>query len=284
MGTSDTESRRSDDQNGSPLAIPTCPRGSPVMTLRALRRPLIGFGGRTRRGRLLAVASSIGVLVLSAAVGLQISLALFTSSGAPGAILGTKAIFPGERVTPAFIVGDASGGGAPIDRSSQLGFSADGRTFTSSAWSTSFASSRYLDFDLNASLPGFLAVTSAAFELDFSSAAAGSTACYYFEVRRISTGAVLGAFGSSGAPSACVTGTALTLSTTSVASSVISTDTLNDLRIRVLGTDSGSNGMVLDRATVSGATAFASFTLYPVRFSDAADTTATVAPWELAGP
>jgi hypothetical protein len=40
--------------------------------------------------------------------------------------------------------------------------------------------------------------------------------------------------------------------------------------------------MVLDQATVSGATDFATYTLYPVRFSDAADGTATVARWELA--
>jgi hypothetical protein len=76
----------------------------------------------------------------------------------------------------------------------------------------------------------------------------------------------------------------LSLSTTSIASVAASTDILNDLRIRVLGDDSGSNGMVLDRATVSGATNYGSYTLYPVRFSDAADTTASVAPWELAGP
>jgi hypothetical protein len=254
------------------------------MTIRTLRRPSIGTTGRARRGRLLAVATSIGILVLSAGFGLQSSWALFTGSGAPGAGLGTKAIFPGERVTPAFIVGDASGGGAPIDRSSQLGFSADGRTFLSSAWSTAFSSSRYLDFDLNASLPGGVAVSSSVFELTLASAAGGATACFYFEVRRISSGAVLGTYGSSGTPTSCVTGTTLTLSATSIASIVTSTDILNDLRIRVLGRDSGLNGMVLDRATVSGATAYASYTLYPVRFSDAADTTASTAAWELAGP
>jgi hypothetical protein len=262
--------------------VPTGRDRAIVVTIRSLRRPSIGF--TDRRGRLVAVAASIGILVMSAGVGLQASLALFTSSGSGTSFIGAKAIFPGERITPAFIVGDASGGGAPVDRSSQLGFSADGLTFTSSAWSTSYSGSRYLDFDLNASLPGGLAVPTASFELSFSSATAGATACYYFEVRQISTGTVLGTYGSSGSPIACVTGTTLSLSTTSIASVAISTDVLNDLRIRVLGDDSGSNGMVLDRATVSGASDFASYTLFPVRYSDAADSTPIVARWELAGP
>jgi hypothetical protein len=253
-----------------------------AMTIRTLRRPSIGLSGR--RGRSLAVLASIATLVLGAGVGLQASMALFTASDSGIGVIGAKAIFPGERITPAFVVGDASAGGASVDRSSQLGFSADGRTFTSSAWSSTFSGGRYLDFDLNASLPGGLAVPTASFELSFSSAAAGATACYYFEVRRISTGAVLGTYGNSGSPIACVAGTTLSVSTTSIASAVVSTNTLNDLRVRVLGDDSGSNGMVLDQATVSGATNFASYTLYPVRFSDAADTTASVSVWELAGP
>ncbi len=237
-----------------------------------------------RRGRVLAVVVSIVILVASAGAALQTSMALFSASGNGSGLLGTKAIFPGERVTPPFSVSDASGGGAAVDRSTPLGFSADGLTFTSSAWSTAFTSTRYLDFDFNAPLPAGVAVSSVSFELRFASVAAGSTACYSFEVRRISTGAVLGTFGSSGSPTACVTGTTLTLSTASIASVATSTAILDDLRIRVLGRDSGSNGMVLDRATVSGATPYASFTLDPVRFVDAADTTANTAPWELAAP
>lgn len=263
-----------------------------VTTRDPVWHPLFGrlrrLGGaglfHTRRGRVLAVLLSVSVLALSGAVGLQASLALFSDLHAGTGDFGSKAIFPGERVAPAFIVGDASGGGAPVDRSSQFGFSADGRTVTSSAWSTAYAAGRYLDFDLNASLPAGLAVSTASIELRFSSAAAGATACYYLEVRRMSTGAVLGTYGSSGSPIACVTGTTLALSTTSIVSSVGSTDVLNDLRVRVLGKDSGSNGMVIDRATVSGSTAYATYTLYPVKYTDTADTTPDVIPWELAGP
>ena len=40
-----------------------------------------------------------------------------------------------------------------------------------------------------------------------STGGAGSgNACFYFEVRRASTGAVLGTYGSSGSPVACSTG------------------------------------------------------------------------------
>jgi hypothetical protein len=222
--------------------------------------------------------------LISVGVGTASSLALFTDSNDTEAVLGTKAIFPGERVTPAFSVSDASAGDAPVDRSSALGFGGDGLTVTSNPWSSAFASGRYLDFDLNASLPGGLAAFTANFELRFGSADAGSTACYYLEIRRASTGALLDTYGSSGNPLDCVTGTSLTLSTTAIDATVASTDDLNDLRIRVLGADSGSDGMVIDRATVSGSTALATFTLYPVRYTDAADGTPRTSVWELAGP
>ena len=160
------------------------PSGWPIVVVHRVRRPALGLLRNGRRGRLLAVVSSIAVLVLSSMVGLTASLAVFTDTGAPGAVLGTKAIFPGQRVTPAFTVGDASGGGAVVDRSSPLGYAADGRTVTSSAWLTGFSGARYLDFDMNASLPGGLAVSAASFEFRFASAGGGS-ACAYFEVRRI---------------------------------------------------------------------------------------------------
>ncbi|MEP6640191.1 MAG: hypothetical protein ABJC39_12650 [Chloroflexota bacterium] len=223
-------------------------------------------------------------LLMTAGVSLQASGAIFSDSTPGTGDFGAKAIFPGQRVTPAFIVDDASGGGAPVDRSSESGFSGDGRTYTSGNWSAAFATSRYLDVDMNAPLPGGLSVSSATFEFGFSSSTPGSTACYSFEVRRISTGAVLGAFGTASSPIACVTGTGSSLSATSIASTVITTDTLNDLRIRVLAADTASGGIVIDRATVSGATAYANFTLYPVRLWDAADTTVSMSPWGLAGP
>ena len=73
------------------------------------------------------------------------------------------------------------------------------------------------------------------------------------------------------------------MNTTSIGSIVTSTDLLNDLRIAGIGTQTGSSGMVIDRATVSGSTSFATYTLYPVRYTDAADATADSFAWGLAG-
>jgi hypothetical protein len=250
---------------------------------RVVRRPRLKIL-HGRPGQLLSLGVAIATLVISVSVAASSSLALFTDSNGTGAILGTKAIFPGERLTPAFSVADSSAGGAPVDRSSELAFSNDGLTLTSSPWSSAFSSGRHLDFDLNASLPGGLAASGVTFELRFASAGAGATSCYYLEIRLISTNALLDTYGSSGSPLDCVTGTSLTLSTDSIAPTVATTDVLNDLRVRVVGADSGSNGMVIDRATVSGSTAFAPFTLYPVRYTDAADGTPSTSVWELAGP
>ena len=91
---------------------------------------------RGRRGQLLSLVVAVAALVISVGIGTASSLALFTDSNDTGAALGTKAIFPGERVTPAFSVADSSAGGSAVDRSSQLAFSGDGRTVTSSAWSS----------------------------------------------------------------------------------------------------------------------------------------------------
>ena len=74
-----------------------------------------------RRGRVVAVVVSIVILAASAGAALQTSMALFSASGNGSGLLGTKAIFPGERVTPPFSVSDASGGGAAVDRSAPLG-------------------------------------------------------------------------------------------------------------------------------------------------------------------
>jgi hypothetical protein len=232
----------------------------------------------------VAVVASTGALALGLGVAFSSSLALFAGGTSTTGTLGTKAIFPGERVTPAFQVGDASAGGAPIDRSSELAFGADGRTLATTPWSTVFTAARYLEFDLNASLPGALDVSTATFEVRFSSVSAASTTCFYFEVRVRSTDALLGTYGSSGSPIDCVTGTTLMLSTTSIASSISSTDQLNDLRIRLLGRDSGGHGMDLDRATVSGTTPHVPYTLYTTRFVDAADTTPSATSWALALP
>ena len=221
---------------------------------------------------------AIAVLVSVAAATVGLSLAIFTAQQDGESVIGTKALVPGERVTPAFQVGDASSG-TEVDRSSSFAFSGDSLTATTSAWSSAFASDRYLEFDLNDSLASGVAVSASTFNLRLASSGAGE-ACYFFEVRRISTGALLGTHGSSGSPVGCVTGTT-SGSFSTATPSLATTSIANDLRIRIFGRESGNAPMVIDLATVAGTTLNQSFTLYPVLFRDAADTTVESVPWGL---
>ncbi len=236
---------------------------------------------RTRRLTAAMVICAIAIFVCLSVAAIGVSLAVFAAQEEQQAVFGSKALFPGERVTPAFEVGDSSSG-TEIDRSSPFAFASDGLTATTSAWSIAFAADRYLEFDLNDSLASGVPIASASFDFRFASAGAGQ-ACYYFEVRRISTGAVLGAYGSSGSPIGCVTGSTLTSFSTAV-SAVGTTSIANDLRVRLFGRETGSAAMVIDLATTGGSTAYQAFTLYPVLFRDAADTTPESIPWGLAAP
>jgi hypothetical protein len=221
------------------------------------------------------------MLVSIAVAGVGLSLAVFATQAEQPAVFGSRTLFPGERVTPAFQVGDASSG-VETDRSSAFAVAGDGLTTTTSAWSTTFATDRYLEFDVNASLAPAVAISAASFDFAFASSGVGQ-ACFYFEVRRISTGAVIGTHGSSGSPVGCVTGTTLTSFSTPLAS-IATTTVANDLRVRLFGRESGAAATVIDRATVTGSTAYQSFTLYPVMFRDAADTTVDAVPWGLGAP
>lgn len=236
---------------------------------------------RARPARLIAFGLA-AALAAGGALGVRSSLALFVDVEATTASFDSQEIFSDERVTPAFEVEDRSAAG-PVDGSSALAFEADGRTVTTSTWSTAFASDRYLEFDLNAPLPDGLSVSSATFSLSFASATPAATACHYFEVRRASSGDVLATHGGPGSPVACVTGSTPVTSTTPIGS-VDATDLANDLRLRVYGRDSAGGGTIVDRATVGGGASTLTFTLYPVLFVDAADTTAVATPWQLSSP
>jgi hypothetical protein len=244
-------------------------------------RARIGSIAPSRRSRTILIVAASAAIATGAIATIGLSLAVFTAPSQAQGGFGSKALFPGERVTPAFQVGDSSSG-SEVDRSSPFAFSADSLTSTTSAWSTAFAADRYLEFDLNDSLAPGVAVSAATFKFRFASSGAGQ-ACYYFEVRRISTAAVLGTYGSSGSPVACVTGTTSTSFSTSIPA-LATTSIANDLRVRVFGRESANGTMVVDLATVSGSTAYQAFTLYPVMFRDAADTTPEIIPWGLAVP
>ncbi len=250
--------------------------------------PATGWATRVRRALAqLSRRQRLGALVLAVACACAgtavVSLAQFTASGTTTASLSAGRIFPGVRTTSAFIVADTSGGGAPVDRTSPFALPSDGRTTTTGAWATAFASDRYLQFDLNAPLPASLSVSSVSLALRLASASPSGTVCVYAQVRRISDDTPLATYGSSGSPLGCTTGTSQASLSISLPI-VTTTDDANDLRVRIFGRDSAAAASVLDELTVSGSTPYAAFVLYPVRYTDAATSIPDSVPWELQGP
>jgi hypothetical protein len=234
--------------------------------------------GRRALALIVLAAAAVAVVGFTSVSG---SGALFDDAQTQNASVGAGRIFPGTRSSGAFVVSDASGGSA-VDHSSPFAASADGLAQATGSWPTSFSTSRYVQFDMNAPLPGGLGA-SATFNLRFASSSPSATLCVYLDVRRTSSGSVLGTYGSSGSPLACASGT--TMTTISQPLGVVgSSDTANDLSIRVFGADDGSSSSSFDLATVTGSTTYASFTLYPAAFTDSADGTAVTVPWLLEGP
>jgi hypothetical protein len=117
-------------------------------------------------------------------------------------------LVPQTLTTSAWDLRDASAGGSAVNVSDPIAFASDGRTLTTSTPPTSFSTSRYLEIDANGPLPANASPTSATFDMRFAAGGASRTACFYFDVRRASTNAVLATHGSATNPVGCVTGTA----------------------------------------------------------------------------
>ena len=177
--------------------------------------------------------------------------------------------------TSAWDVRDASAGAAEANTTAATA-AADARTFATGVWAAAFGA-RYIDFDLNAPLPTGQSVSSAAFNFRFAAAAAGEQACIYFELRRISTGAVLSTHGSTSSPVQCVTGTTQQTVTTNLPA-LNTTALANDARIRVYARESAAKAITVDMATITGSIPSLSFTLHATRYVDATGTPATT-PW-----
>jgi hypothetical protein len=181
--------------------------------------------------------------------------------------------------TSAWDVRDSSSG-TESNQSEVDAFANDGRAATSGALLSVFNASRYLQFDLNSPLQTGLNVSGASFNFNFAASVIGQT-CFYFEVRRISTGNVIGTHGSAGSPVDCQTGTTLKATSTSLPE-VTSSDIADDLRIRVFVDNSLLGGVTRDLATVSGTAAGTPFTLYDTTITDATGLTPSTTPWGLA--
>ena len=184
--------------------------------------------------------------------------------------------------TSAWDLRDSSAGGSAINVSDPIAFASDGRTLATSTPPTSFSTSRYLEIDANGPLPTNASPTSATFNMRFAAGGASRTACFYFDVRRASTNAVLATHGSAANPVGCVTGTAQTSFSTALPA-VSSTAIANDLRLRVYVRRSGGGGPapVVDQATISVLTSQGAFTLYDEVFTDRLDGGSTTRTWPL---
>ena len=182
--------------------------------------------------------------------------------------------------TSAWDLRDSSAGGSAVNVSDPIAFASDGRTLATSTPQTSFSTSRYLEIDSNGPLPTNASPTSAAFNMRFAAGAGSSTACFYFDLRRASTNAVLATHGSAANPVGCVTGTAQTTFSTALPE-VSSTAIANDLRARVYVRRSGGAAPVVDQAAVSVVSSQGAFALYDEVFTDRLGGGATTDTWPL---
>ncbi|MGH2967119.1 MAG: hypothetical protein ACRDMH_17310, partial [Solirubrobacterales bacterium] len=195
-----------------------------------------------------------------------------------GAPLGVAV--PTTISTSAWDVRDASTG-TESNQSEPHAFANDSRTATSGSLLSGFNSSRYLQYDLNSPLQTGLNVSGAQFNFNYAAAGPGQSVCFYFEVRRISTGNVIGTHGSPASPVDCQTGTTLKATTTSLPE-VTSSDIADDLRVRVFVDNSLLGGITRDLATVSGTAAGTPFALYETTITDTTGLTTNTTPWGLA--
>ena len=232
-------------------------------------------GGLSRMAR-IAVA-----LAVSAVVATHFSAAAFAATTQnAGNSWGAGTIFPGARSSTAHTISDASNGGTAVNASDPLSYAGDSRTKTTGYWATSYSSTRYFELAYEAPLAAGQAVSGASFLFDWAAATAGTTVCFYFEVRQASTSSVLATYGSSGSPVAC-NGTTTLQATSTPIPIVTTTDMANDLAIRVYAWHSGARAIVIDRATITGSTANQSFVLYEKSSTDRSTGTATTTPWSL---
>lgn len=190
-------------------------------------------------------------------------------------------IYLGGRATTAWDVTDAANG-TPVDASDPVALD-DGKYLTTKSWPVSFSADNYIELDLASPLPDGLVASGAAFELAFADERnqGGDEVCFYFDVRRASTGTVIGTHGGPGAPIACQNRQTV-LETSTPLPEVTSSEIGNDLRIRVYAAHSRDSQMRLHRAAATFGYFGHTWALNEVRLDDRADGTSASSPWSLA--
>ena len=223
---------------------------------------------------------AIGVSLAAFATASVAFASFSTPATGGGGNLTTKRIFPGVRSAWPWDIRDQSGGVSEANASDPLSF-ADAVVQTTGNWSNAFSTTRFDDFDYGAGRAAGIPVTSATFSFTFAPSQSTANACFYVEVRRASTNALLGTHGSSGTPSACTTGGAQLAATVDVSAEVTTTDIANDLRIRVYADSTKSKAITIELATVSVTTPYATATIFATRWDDESTGAPAVTLWPL---
>ena len=192
-----------------------------------------------------------------------------------GAAITVNTTIPRTFTTTAWSVSDVSSGGTPVDASDPY-VAAGGPFDFQVGFPTTFDTTHYIGLDMGGPLRAGDSTSNVKFNFDFEGNS--TTACFYFDVRRISTGSVLATHGSAASPVAC-NSTASFDQTATALPEVTSTDIANDLEIRVYMTNSGANANLEDQGNVSGSDGSDSFTLYERQVVNQASGTATTTPW-----
>jgi hypothetical protein len=184
--------------------------------------------------------------------------------------------------TSAWTVSDVSSGTAKDTSDPYV--ASGGPADLQSGFQPGFDTSRYLALDFNGTLPSGNSTSGANFNFSYrgtTTTSAAASTCFYFDVRRISTGNVLATHGSAANPVAC--NAALAFDSVSTAlPEVTGTDIANDLEVRVYLSNASSGYNYQDRATVTGTEGLGSdaFTLYRTAVTNNASGP-TTSPWSL---
>jgi hypothetical protein len=225
----------------------------------------------------LVVCLAVGVL---GSVGGGVYAAFYSTTSNSGSSFNAKRIFPGLRTMSSWQISDQADTSASNESDTFLAVDAvEYRTLQNVAT----GSNDYVDVDFYASRPAGLSVSSpqATIAIASQGGAGSGNACYWFEVRRASTNALLATHGSYASAVSCSVGTTQAAVSTAIAS-VTSTDIVNDLRLRIYPWEtSGAKRADIDQVIVTGSTPYTTFEAYEKQVVDVTGA-ATTTPWGLA--
>ena len=201
------------------------------------------------------------------------------SASAPVTVL-----VPQTLVTSAWDLDDASAGGAEVNASDPVAFASDGRTVTTTAPSTAFATTRYLLFDQATALPSNATPSSASFDFRFAAAAAQHDVLLLRGPPGLDRRGDRHARQRDNPRAAASPARPPRRASRHALGEVNSTAIANDLRVRVYMRATPSGAPAVDLATVCGQRRRrAPFTLYDDAFTDTLNAGSTDRSWPFVG-